>query len=535
MIFISHSSKDYDALLPLVQFMETTGFKCWISERDLPRDKKDWAESLMEALRSSEIMFLYMTLNAVQSGQVINEIAAASSSGKNIIPFIAAKIDIPDSIRYRISKYEWINAYLMEENSAKDILRRRILENKNAERDSFWNLKLTPEYRDFIRKVMLLYYGPEYFIEVNGHAFPVFCVKGRSIPHAASISDYDILCDYDHSILSDFAVDDHQTYTQLKWYKEYSHILDGKIRYPNRPGYMLDELITDEDGLVSKIRVHVGTYAENVYSSHVLEYELYRAYLEFSREDLDSPDVRQRLFDFMELRNNMHRHAGDRKDPLFPKHMYESLLRGEARDSLLSVQMLVVMRSARTHQYEAKLIQRSRNVAAEPGLYQFLPAGGFEILNDSDDDIYDDIELWDNFSPGCAVFREYLEELFNIPEFAGGGEGSIEDRLFKDPRIVEIEQMLRDGRAGFYFLGSVMGLSGLRHELSFVLVIHDESYSEKQFIANEECKKGIVRSIPIDKFETPRYGQIWDLLHGPSAAMWKLFRESPLYEKLTRK
>lgn len=534
MIFISHASKDYTSVLPLVQFMETTGFKCWISERDLPSDKEDWAASIMDALGSSDIVFLYLTSNALQSGEVENEIANASSMKKNVIPYIAEKTILTQAFKYRLSKYQWIQAYLMEEKSARDILRKRILENSNAERDSFWNLKLTPAYRAFVRKVMLLYYGPSYFIHINDHDFPVFCIRGSSIPHATSISDYDILCDFDHSVLSDFSVDDHQTYKQLKWYKEYSHILEGKIRHPNRPGYMLDELVTDEDGLISKIRVHVGTYAENVYSNHVLEYELYRAFQEFSQEDLDDPDVQQRLFDFLELRNKMHSHAGGRNDAGFSKGMYESLLRGDARDSLLSVQMLVIMRSSRTHRYEAKLIQRSRDVAAEPGLYQFLPAGGFEILNDSDDDIYDDIELWDNFSPGCAVFREYLEELFNIPEFAGGGKGSIEDRLFKDPRIVEIEQMLRDGRAEFHFLGSVMGLSGLRQELSFALVIHDESYSEKQFIANEECKKGIVHSIPIEKFETARYRQIWDLLHGPSAAMWKLFRETPLYEKLTQ-
>ncbi len=462
MIFVSHSSKDYEAVLPLVQFMETTGFKCWISERDLPADKKDWTESIMDALRRSDIIFLYLTPNAVQSGEVANETANASASANNIIPFMAEKTDMPDAFIYQLRKYEWINAYSLEDGSAKDILRRRILENKNAERDLFWSLKLTPGYMDFVRKVMLIYYGPDYFIHVNGYDYPVFCVKGKSLPCATSISDYDVLCDFDHSSLSDFRVEDHQAYTRLKWYKEYSHILEGKIRYPNRPGYMLDELVTDEDGLVSGIRVHVGTYAENVYSNHVLEYELYRTYQEFSGEDLDDPQVRKNLLAYMELRNNMHRYTGDREDAGFSKRLYESMLRGDGRDSLLSVQMLVIMRSSRTHGYEAKIIQRSKNVAAEPGLYQFLPAGGFEILNDSDDDIYDDIELWDNFSPGCVVFREYLEELFNIPEFAGGGEGSIEERLFKDPRIVEMEKLLRDGKAGFYFLGSVMGLGGLR-------------------------------------------------------------------------
>lgn len=47
---------------------------------------------------------------------------------------------------------------------------------------------------------------------------------------------------------------------------------------------MLDEIETDADGNLCRIRAHVGTYAENVYSTHVLEYELYRAYLEYGKK-----------------------------------------------------------------------------------------------------------------------------------------------------------------------------------------------------------------------------------------------------------
>jgi hypothetical protein len=93
-----------------------------------------------------------------------------------------------------------------------------------------------------------------------------------------------------------------------------------------------------------------------------------------------------------------------------------------------------------------------------------------------------------------------------------------------------INKMLEDGRASMQFLGSVMDLRGLRHELSFVLVIHDVSYSDMQFIGNEECKKGRVMSIPIDVFDADT--TIWKNIHGPSAAMWGLFKQTKLYETI---
>ena len=125
-----------------------------------------------------------------------------------------------------------------------------------------------------------------------------------------------------------------------------------------------------------------------------------------------------------------------------------------------------------------------------------------------------------------------FDNLFNVPEFEGGGTGSIEERLLKDKRIMEIEDMLHNGDAEFQFLGSVIDLAGLRHELSFVLVIHDETYSKTQFLANEESKKGAIYNIPIQDLENR--ASIWKKIHAPSAAMWYLFKQTQLYQSLIR-
>lgn len=418
----------------------------------------------------------------------------------------------------------------MEERSVADIIRERLFENINKIRDDFWKTLQSQEYKNFETTVMERYYGTRFFTKINHRDFAVFCVPGRPASQVQSIKDFDYICDSKGSELSDFDICDHQKYTQNKWYAEYSSILEGKIRYPNRPGYMLDEIFLDTEGYLEKIRVHVGTFAENVYSTHILEYELYKAFCDYFQKDLSDAYTWNQLQDSLTIRNKMHEDVFSDRNGYIEERMFRSLLKGINRDSLLSVQMMVIIKSKRTHKYEVKIVQRSSNVVIKPGIYQCIPSGGFEILNDSDDNIYDDLELEENFSPGCAIFREYLEELFNIPEFEGGGTGSVEERLLKDPRIIEIETMLAKGTAEFQFLGSVIDLAGLRHELSFVLVISDEGYSETQFLANEECKKGAVHSIPLQDFENK--DSIWNMLHGPSAAMWHLFKQTHLYQSL---
>lgn len=530
-VFISYSSKDLERVQMFVKLIKTNGLKCWY-DKDMDPGKSGWMEQIMVALEESDKVLLYLTKNAIDSGDVKNEITNASAKGKNIIPIIAEDINIPDSYLYLIRKYEWIYSYKMDEKSLMNILQTRILDNYNEKRELFWGTLQTKEFVEFSNSVMEHYYGKHFFTTINDREFAVMCVHGKPLGHVNSIKDFDVLCDFDGSHLADFDIRNHQSYIHNKWYAEYSALLDGKIRYPNRPGYMLDEISTDINGSFDRIKVHVGTFAENVYSTHVLEYELYRAFMEYRCQDLNDPFVWQQLKDSLSIRNKIHTDVIGITGIHFNEKMRLSLLSGAGRDSLLSVQMLVVIKSKRTKKYEVKIIQRSNDVVIKPGIWQFIPSGGFEILNDSDDNAYSDIELEENFSPGCAIFREYLEELFNVPEFEGGGSGSIEERLLKDNRIIAIENMLRDGAAELQFLGSVVDLAALRHELSFVLVIHDDSYSETQFIVNEESKKRAVYNIPLQDFD--HKSSIWRNIHGPSAAMWHLFKQAELYKSLIR-
>ena len=402
----------------------------------------------------------------------------------------------------------------------------------SKEQNRFREITAMQDYKEFVFKVLKKYYTEAFFTEINGREYPVWIIEGAPVSAARSICDFDVLSDFEHSEIDRFSAEDHQFYRKFKWYEEYSRILDGTIRYPDRPGYMAKDLNLTEDGKLESFSARIGTYAENVYGTHVLEYELYRLFKTFGGCDIDDPAIWENMLKQMPSRNRFHKFTIDPRDPDFISNMKHSLTHFSPRTySLLSVQMLVIIKSDITLEHQIFIAERSGKVAIAPSIYQLVPSGGFEILNDSDDGIYDSSELKSNFSAGCAVFREYLEELFNMEEFEGTGTGSITERLLKDRHIRDIHKLIRNGSAHLQFLGSVIDLAGLRHELSFVLVIDDESYSENRFIANEEFKKGrILEGVTVTNFEKNK--DIWEKLHGPSAGMWHLFRNTSLYQKV---
>lgn len=180
MVFISYSSKDVEEVKVLVDFVETTGQKCWYSDRDLDKSKGDWMDVLMCTLKQSDKVVVYLTDNAIKSGEVKNEVSNASAEGKNVIPLIVQDIRIPESYIYLIRKYEWINAYEMEDNTVKDILRKRLLENYNEMRKLFWKTQQTKDFENFVTSVMKRYYGPHFFTDINKKRFwSVLCIGKR--------------------------------------------------------------------------------------------------------------------------------------------------------------------------------------------------------------------------------------------------------------------------------------------------------------------------------------------------------------------
>jgi hypothetical protein len=110
MIFISHSSKDYDIAMGLCRDLEDRGVRCWISSRDI-EGGAGYQESINRAIRSASAMILVFSANANASPEIVKELALASSRKLTVIPVRAENIMPTGALEYELITRQWIDLF----------------------------------------------------------------------------------------------------------------------------------------------------------------------------------------------------------------------------------------------------------------------------------------------------------------------------------------------------------------------------------------------------------------------------------------
>jgi len=379
------------------------------------------------------------------------------------------------------------------------VVRKEKNENKYAE------VVASKDFIDFQTKVLMTYYGRENCICLYGQQYPAFILHGDT-----TLTDpFNELNEPNNLNLKDRRYN----FKKSCYYKKYKRVISKSIKRPLMQGYMLENYKFNTEGKINGLSAWVGTYEENVYTSHILEYEIYHMYIRH-RKNLSKIDIEALARKELPIRNQIHEN----------RSVANVLSSGCARASLLGVQMLILFKD-KNCAYKVLAIKRSQDVAAKPGFIQFVPSGGFEVFENSD--AHNKRELLENFSVKNALFREYVEELFGIEEFEFGQGGETINKVINYPQVKEIQNMIDNGIAKFVFLGSAVDLNTLRHELSFALVINDDKYCENIFKSNSESKK-------IERYSFEDIEEIEEKykINPTSAALWKLFIESELYNEI---
>jgi len=362
---------------------------------------------------------------------------------------------------------ELINKYTVEKlNPLKKLIEfipKLVQKRLVQKRKKYYTVLGTKEYLEWQTLVLSKIYDEFNFIIVLDWKYPTFCFPSKSV------CKYPFKEVLDKNEL-DVNIDNYKISSKLQ--KEYKKIVGTTIRRPLLKGYMLNKLVVDEDNKVGSILAKVGTYEQNVYTSHILEYELYRLYLSKAKDisKLKSTE----LLKLLPLRNNIHKGCTQ----------IEVLSSGANRYSLLGVQMFVMFLDHDDNSYKVLVIKRSEDVAQKPNFFQFIPSGGFEIFQNFDDEFV----LRNNFSLRLSLFRELLEEAFGEEEFIHNDKGVPEESILSHDKIIYLTELLKINKAHFEFLGSVNDVVSLRHLLTFVLRVDDIAFSKQIFLPNHESK-----------------------------------------------
>jgi len=157
------------------------------------------------------------------------------------------------------------------------------------------NVNLCLSSKDFIHwrdSVLEIIYGSDFFTEEFGSRYPchIIPVKKTVFPFNDILGrlSYDNCTIYSNSEYSPIALEDEPVFHEggkravrqkklLLWF--YRRLVGPSIKHPNLIGFCLDNYDTDPNsGIVERINTKLGYYKNNVYTSHILEFELYDAY-----------------------------------------------------------------------------------------------------------------------------------------------------------------------------------------------------------------------------------------------------------------
>ncbi len=109
-IFISFASEDRGVAMTLCSALESRGFKCWISPRDiLPGE--NFQIAIVRAIRESKIMLLVFTANSNNSEEMSKELALASQNKLMVVPLRVEDVTPNDAFSYEFATRQWIDLF----------------------------------------------------------------------------------------------------------------------------------------------------------------------------------------------------------------------------------------------------------------------------------------------------------------------------------------------------------------------------------------------------------------------------------------
>jgi hypothetical protein len=109
-IFISFASQDHRVAMTLCQALESRGFKCWISGRDI-EPGENFQVAIVRAIRQAKIMLLVFTSNSNNSEEMNKELALASQSKLIVVPLRIEDVTPNDAFAYEFATRQWIDFF----------------------------------------------------------------------------------------------------------------------------------------------------------------------------------------------------------------------------------------------------------------------------------------------------------------------------------------------------------------------------------------------------------------------------------------
>jgi len=108
-VFISYSSVDKTAAENVCSILEQNGITCWIAPRDITPGL-DFAEGIIDGIKSSKLFILVYSSNSNNSKQVIREVDRAVHTGLPVLNLRLEDVPLSKQLEYYLSSVHWLDA-----------------------------------------------------------------------------------------------------------------------------------------------------------------------------------------------------------------------------------------------------------------------------------------------------------------------------------------------------------------------------------------------------------------------------------------
>lgn len=115
LVFVSYATADEQEAHRIVGQVEGAGIPCWTAPRDIPPGA-NYAESIIDAIRHTELMVLLLSEHANESPHVANEVERAVNYRKPIVPVRLVDVKPSRPIELHISTRQWVEMWGSTEN-----------------------------------------------------------------------------------------------------------------------------------------------------------------------------------------------------------------------------------------------------------------------------------------------------------------------------------------------------------------------------------------------------------------------------------
>jgi hypothetical protein len=109
-IFISFASQDAKVARTICTALESRGFTCWISARNI-HPGENFQSSIVRAIRGAKVLLLVFTANSNRSEEMTKELALASQQKLMVVPLRVENVDPSDAFAYEFATRQWIDLF----------------------------------------------------------------------------------------------------------------------------------------------------------------------------------------------------------------------------------------------------------------------------------------------------------------------------------------------------------------------------------------------------------------------------------------